>query len=217
MSPGLIVELEVRDRQVLVVGAGAVGRRRARRLISLGARLRWVAPNAPLGHIQRAFQPDDCDGVTLVVACAPPGINAAVVAAAEARHLPIIRADAGGVLRWLAVVERGPLQIALSTGGRAPAAARAIRRALESRVPPAWTDAVEQVARLRARWRDRADRTARLAAVIGGPLAPVIESGLPLDSAALERWIASVEATDRAMTTAEPAPWRADHPGPEGA
>lgn len=196
MNPGLIVELPVRGRPVLVVGAGPVGRRRAARLIQLGATLRWVAPDAPAGHCQRPFHPSDCDAMTLVVACAPPAVNAAVVSAARDRTIPVIRSDAAGDLRWLATIDRGPLQIALSTAGRAPAAARVLRRALASRVPAHWGALVDQIATLRARWTGRPERAERLRAALGGPLAAVVESGAAPDAEALARWLASIEAND---------------------
>lgn len=196
MRPGLIAELAVYGRPILVVGAGPVGRRRAAQLLALGAQVTWIAPDAPAGHLQRCFQPQDCDGMDLVVACAPPAVNATVAAAAAARGILLCRADAPAAVRWLAQLERGALRIAISTGGRAPAAARAIRQALAARVPPEWGDLVERVAALRTRWAGRPERTRWLRAAITGPLAPVLESGRALDARAMTRWLSTIEASD---------------------
>lgn len=188
-APGLIVELAVRDRDVLVVGAGPVGRRRAQRLIALGARLRWVAPDAPAPYTARPFEPADCVGAVCVFACASPAVNHAVEVAAKAHGAPVCRADAAADFRLLGVLDRGPLQVAISTSGRAPAAARAIREALDARVPQGWGALVDVVARLRSRLPAGPARAARLRAALRGPLAPVLESGGAPDQAALNRWL----------------------------
>ena len=196
-AAGLIVEIAVRDRDVLVVGAGPVGQRRARRLIDLGARLRWVAPDAPSNQLQRPFESADCAGVELVFACAPPTVNAQVMIAAKAYGAWVCRADSAfdgpgggpGDLRLLSMIDRGALRIAVSTAGKAPAAARAIREALEERVPVAWGSLVEIVADLRSRWPAGPERAHRLRAALRGPLAAVLESGQAPDRAALDRWL----------------------------
>ena len=48
-----------------------------------------------------------------------------------------------------AVVERGPLQIAISTGGASPSLARRLREELETRFDPVWTDYVTLLAKMR--------------------------------------------------------------------
>jgi precorrin-2 dehydrogenase/sirohydrochlorin ferrochelatase len=52
-----------------------------------------------------------------------------------------------------AAVRRGDLLMTVSTGGRAPGLARALRADLESRFGPEWDDRVNQVAALRSGWR----------------------------------------------------------------
>lgn len=141
--------------------------------------------------MQRAFEPADCDGVTLIFACAPPGINAQVAQAAEARGVWVCRADSGQGVRLPGVIARGPLRVAISTGGQAPAAARAIRAALGPKVPAVWGELVRIVAEQRVRWRGRPDRAARLKALIQGPLAPVLHSDRAPDPDALNDWLQS--------------------------
>ena len=100
----------------------------------------------------------------------------------RADHVPQ-GASAAGDFDVPARIRRGPLLVSLGTGGQAPAAARALRRALEARVPEAWGDLVERVAIVRRALVDNADRARRLDALVG-PLLATLEAG---DETAAER------------------------------
>jgi uroporphyrin-III C-methyltransferase/precorrin-2 dehydrogenase/sirohydrochlorin ferrochelatase len=115
-----------------------------RGLLDAGARVKVVAPvmvpeiaDAPVETVLRAFEPADLDGVSFVVAAAPPDVNRLVAAAAHARGLFVNAVDdvesasayAGAVLR------RAGVTIAISTDGEAPALAGLIREALEALLP----------------------------------------------------------------------------------
>lgn len=52
-----------------------------------------------------------------------------------------------------ALVRRGDLLLTVSTGGRAPGLARAVRSNLERRFGPEWNARLDEVARLRKNWR----------------------------------------------------------------
>jgi siroheme synthase-like protein len=136
--------LKFGGRQVLVVGAGPVAAGKLRGLLDAGARVKVVAPamvpeiaDAPVETVLRAFEPADLDGVSFVVAAAPPDVNRLVAAAAHARGLFVNAVDdvesasayAGAVLR------RAGVTIAISTDGEAPALAGLIREALEALLP----------------------------------------------------------------------------------
>lgn len=112
-SPAYLSGLLLRDRDVLVVGAGAVATRRLARLLEVGARVRVVAPEARdeiaeldrQGRIawrRRRFVDEDLDGAWYVVAATDsPDVNAAVAAGAEARHTFCVRSDdAHGGSAW---------------------------------------------------------------------------------------------------------------------
>ena len=129
------MQLRVAGRRCVVVGAGRVGARRASQLVEAGAEVVVVAPAAGervadlaragrLVHHPRAFLPGDAAGAFLVVVATgdPAADDGAAVAAGDAGAL-VERADraAEGDVAVSGVVRRGPLSVAVSTGGLAPA------------------------------------------------------------------------------------------------
>jgi uroporphyrin-III C-methyltransferase/precorrin-2 dehydrogenase/sirohydrochlorin ferrochelatase len=97
--------LDLRDRPVLVVGAGAVATRRVPRLLDAGADLVVVAPVARrevrelheqgrLRWLRRPFADTDLDGVALALACTGvPAVDDVVARGAAARAIWCARAD----------------------------------------------------------------------------------------------------------------------------
>jgi uroporphyrin-III C-methyltransferase/precorrin-2 dehydrogenase/sirohydrochlorin ferrochelatase len=131
--------LDLRGRRVVVVGGGAVAARRARALHEAGADTLVVAPDVldelrALGGqiVTRPFTESDLDGAWLVMACTDDAdVNAAVGAAAEARQIFCVRADAasGGTARTAAVARRDGVTVAVN-GGDDPSRAVALRDAI---------------------------------------------------------------------------------------
>jgi uroporphyrin-III C-methyltransferase/precorrin-2 dehydrogenase/sirohydrochlorin ferrochelatase len=104
---------------------------------------------------RRPFHPDDLDGIWYAVSAAPPSVNAHVVSEATKRGIfvnavddpPNATAFAGSVFT------RGPVTVALSTGGEAPALARVLREALEKLVGRNVEDWTALAASLRQDWK----------------------------------------------------------------
>lgn len=136
---GFPLLLDLRDKDVLVVGAGAVASRRISSLQAAGARVRVVTtqvrPGSDLGGAEvslREFRAADLDGAWLVMACtSDPAVNAAVAAAAEQRGVFCVRADdaTGGTARVPAVAVRDDLVVAVNAGDD-PRRAVALRDAI---------------------------------------------------------------------------------------
>ncbi|HLL21856.1 MAG TPA: NAD(P)-dependent oxidoreductase [Kofleriaceae bacterium] len=156
------VFLKLAGLPVVVVGGGPVAAGKLDGLLAAGARVTVVAPvviDAIRGRgvtiIERAFAARDLDEARWVVAAAPPEINREVADAAAARGLFVNAVDdnaaatayLGGVLR------RGDVEIAISTGGLAPALAGLLREALDAILPhdlERWIDVAKQA---RADWK----------------------------------------------------------------
>ena len=62
-----------------------------------------------------------------------------------------------------AVVRRGDLTVAISTGGKSPGLAAALRRQIEASLGPEWERRLERIAELRAGWRDAGHNGAAIA------------------------------------------------------
>ena len=133
---GYPVDLDVRGRLAVVVGLGAVGRRKALGLIEAGALVRGVDPlgaiwAADLGVDLRAepYTPAHLAGARLAIAASLPEVNRRVVA--DAREAGILVASAsepgGGDFTLPAVWRDGPITLAVATGGASPGLAAARR------------------------------------------------------------------------------------------
>lgn len=127
------MNLTIRGWPVLVVGGGAVGRRKAETAAAEGAGVLLIDPRpmtTPLpvnvSHRPEPFAPLHLDGVRLAFACATPEVNAEVVAQAKARGVWVCNASdpASGDFVLPSVARRGELTLAVSTGGASPILAR---------------------------------------------------------------------------------------------
>jgi precorrin-2 dehydrogenase len=150
-------------RKVLVVGAGTVGAARAEGLLRAGAGVHVVAPRATewvrsnaseqkLHWHAREFTADDLEGMFLVVAATDsPGVNQEVFHTAAARRVlcNVVDDPEHCDFFYPAVVRRGALQIAVSTGGMSPALAHRLRVELEEKFRPEYEEWVDEVGRQR--------------------------------------------------------------------
>jgi siroheme synthase-like protein len=151
--PGLAgwpVNLLVRDRRVVVVGAGRIAARKIEPLLELGADVVVIAPEvgsevrewADAGRLrlhERAVAPDDLDGAWLAVtATSSAAVNEAVKRAGEARRIFVNAADdpAHCSFTLMSVVRRSDLVVAIGTGGRSPALATWLKRRAEAELGP---------------------------------------------------------------------------------
>jgi len=145
-APPYPVLLDLRGRACVVVGGGIVAERRVAALLAAGAMVTVVSPRLTaalaadalagrLRHAARGFAPADLDGATLAFAATDDGaVNGEVARAGRARGVWVNAADDPAHCDFLlpAVVRRGPLVVAVGTGGRSPALARAVREELET-------------------------------------------------------------------------------------
>lgn len=146
----LPIFVKLRDRVVVVVGGGAVAEGKMDGLFTAGARVRVVAPQVTPAIAQwiaqrkvewraKKFAPADLDGAYLVVAAtSAPGVNEVVFNEADARGILCNAVDDVEHCHFYygSVVQRGDLQIAVSTNGKSPALAQRLRRQLEKQFGP---------------------------------------------------------------------------------
>jgi siroheme synthase-like protein len=131
----------LKDKPVLVVGAGKVALRKARGLLEAGARVTVVAPEwepefetMPVRIVARRFRASDLAGCTLVFAATDDRLtNHRIGIAAKGRGIFANIADSGEECGFIvpARVQRGSVQIAVSTGGESPKLSAELRKKLE--------------------------------------------------------------------------------------
>ena len=156
--------LKLARRRCLVVGAGKIAEGKIASLLDAGARVRVVAPQATAAIAtwarnrrilwsQRVFEPADLDRAFLVIA-ATPSVRVHRAVFREARRRGVLCNAVDEPTRcdfyYPAVVRRGDLQIAVSTGGRSPALAQRLRRELEAQFGPEYEAWLDHLGRSRA-------------------------------------------------------------------
>ncbi len=139
----------INQSSCLVVGGGAVAARKVSLLRKAGANVVVVAPrlcdelaqlasDGSIVHHEREYTPADLDACVLVIAATDQReVNSQVSVEAQARHLPVNVVDNPGLCTFImpSIIDRSPVQIAVSTGGASPVLARLIRTRLEGLIP----------------------------------------------------------------------------------
>lgn len=161
--------LDLRDRVVLVLGGDSVARRKVDALLAAGAKVTLCAqePDGELRaridaglvrHQRGPFDPAWLEAVWLVViATRDRDVNRLVADAAHRRRIFVNVVDDAALssCHVPARVHRGPLQIAISTGGAAPVVARRLRERLEAELDESLGTLPHLLKRERGRIRDR--------------------------------------------------------------
>lgn len=146
------VFLNLKGRRCLVVGGGEVAANKLQGLLEAEAEATLVAPEATVeiaaleeqGQISRQareFIPEDLADCALVIAATDDEqTNRRVAEAATARNIPVNVVDNPQLCGFImpSVVNRPPVQVAVSTGGAAPVLARLLRARLETLIPAAY-------------------------------------------------------------------------------
>lgn len=135
--------LDMKDRTAVVVGGGRVAARKTAGLAASGARVRLIAPRVKRevrAHKieRRAYRPGDLKGATLAFAATDDrAVNHAVAVEAHRRRIPVNVADSVEECTFLvpARIARADFDIAISTRGRNPRAAKLLRQRLEQVLP----------------------------------------------------------------------------------
>jgi len=182
------VFLDLRGRRCLVVGGGEVAVRKVKGLLEVGARVTVIAPDIipmPAGSrvLRRAFRASDvCDMALVIAATNNPETNRKIAYEARRRYIwvnVVDDQDTGSVI-LPAVVKRGSLRMAISTGGASPLLACRLKEQLENQFGEEYGRLVNLLWRLRGEFEPRADEAelssdARKAAWEGVLALPLID------------------------------------------
>ncbi len=152
-------------RRCLVVGGGAVAERKVRALLEAGGEVMVVSPTLSpdlkalkregrIVHLARPYELGDLAGSFLVIGAADDrDVNSRLADEAESAGVLANVADSPSASTFLvpAVLTRGDLVIAVSTGGDSPALARKIKEDLESLFGEEYAEMLTVLERIRER------------------------------------------------------------------
>ena len=158
--PITLVDLE---QGAVVIGGGAVATRKVQGLLDADTHVTIITPQCTrelenLAHdprvtlIRRAYQVGDLRNACVVIAASDdPQVNQAVYDEARTRGILVNVADdpAHCTFHAPAVIRRGQIAIAISTGGASPALARHLRQEIERTIGAEYEHLAELLAELR--------------------------------------------------------------------
>jgi uroporphyrin-III C-methyltransferase / precorrin-2 dehydrogenase / sirohydrochlorin ferrochelatase len=144
--------MRLKGRSCLVVGGGGVALRKVSLLRKAGARVTVVSPDLcpelaelrardAIEHLARGFEDDDVlDRVLVIAATDDEHVNRRVSELCTQRCIPVNVVDQPELCGFItpSMVDRSPLQVAISTGGSSPVLARLLRSRIESFIPAAY-------------------------------------------------------------------------------
>jgi precorrin-2 dehydrogenase/sirohydrochlorin ferrochelatase len=179
--------LNLAERRCVVVGGGAVATRRVEQLIGEVAIVNVVSPEASPALAELAtngriawrkanYEPSDLAGAFLAIAATgDKGVNAQVARDADAMGILVCCASdyTLGNFTTPAIIDRGDLKIAVTTGGASPTLTSYVKSTIEKSFGPEWALWAEVFGRLRRQLQKLATERNRQAAarrVLANPI-----------------------------------------------
>ena len=157
------IHLDIKNRNCLIVGGGAVGTRKVNTLLECGAHVTVISPD-PTPHLtqlaskgsitlkKRAYRSDDLAGMFLVIgATDDETLNLQISEDAERAQILCNIADRPEVCNFIlpSIVRQGDLVITISTSGKSPALAKHLRQILETQFGREYADFVALMGAIR--------------------------------------------------------------------
>jgi precorrin-2 dehydrogenase/sirohydrochlorin ferrochelatase len=156
------VFLNLKGKKAVVVGGGKVAERKVLSLLKSGAEVTVISPfltvrlareksRESIRHLARRYRNNDLKGAFIVVAATDsPETNRTIASDAPALVNVV---DVPSECNFIApsIVKRGPLTIAISTGGISPAMSKALRKELEGLYGSRFSDYLGFVKRIRTK------------------------------------------------------------------
>ena len=162
------VYLNLRGRRCVIIGGGTVAEGKIARLLDSGAEICVVSPDATPGIRQfvadgsvrreeRKYRDGDLEGAFIAIAATNVReVNRRIFKEANERGVMLNAVDDPPNCSFIApsIVQRGPVTLAISTGGVSPALARKLRESLQSSDDLAWADLSSAMAVARSHLRE---------------------------------------------------------------
>ncbi len=211
----LPIFMNVEGQSCLVVGGGQVASRKVFMLQRANARVTVISPelcselqsHADAGEIEylaREFQPNDVNHrVVIIAATDKRDVNRQVSESASEKGIPVNVVDDPELCRFItpSIIDRSPVQIAISTGGASPVLARLLRARLETYIPTAYGRLAMLVESFRDRVKQRFSSSNEIRrfweVILAGPVADKLVAGKDSEARELlEQAVEGGEAPD---------------------
>jgi len=158
------IYLDIEDRNVVIIGGGNVCARKAETMMKYGGRVTVVSPDftdeiekwAAEGCLRlrrKRYDATDVEEAHIVIASTDDQqVNEQIAADCRKRRIPVNVVDVTPLCEFIvpAIIDKGSIQIAISTGGSSPAIARTLREDLTRFVGPEYVEINDVLGTLRA-------------------------------------------------------------------
>jgi precorrin-2 dehydrogenase / sirohydrochlorin ferrochelatase len=174
-NASLLLAWQLKGKRVLIIGGGDVASGRLESVLAAEAVVTLISPMRGLHpktlilleqnpdrilHHDRDFSAiQDLEGVDMVLtAIDDPNTSRYICNLARERRIPVNVADIPPLCDFYfgSQIQRGNLQVLISTNGQSPKLANLIKKRIESYLPDSTAKAIENVGVLRAKLRERA-------------------------------------------------------------
>jgi len=163
------VFLNLTSRRCVIIGGGQIAEGKISKLLDSGAKIIVISPDATQGirsfaergQIEldlRKYQEGDLQGAFLVIAATNDRVvNQEIFEEAEKQGILLNAVDDMPRCSFIApsIVEKGPVTVAISTGGASPALARKLRENMEVSSALDWADATGVLSKARQIIKDK--------------------------------------------------------------
>ena len=163
------VFLNLTERRCVIIGGGQIAEGKISKLLDSGAKIIVISPDATQGirgfaergQIEfdlRKYQEGDLQGAFLVIAATNDRVvNQEIFEEAEKQGILLNAVDDMPRCSFIApsIVEKGPVTVAISTGGASPALARKLRENMEVSSALDWADATGVLSKARQIIKDK--------------------------------------------------------------
>lgn len=165
----LPIFVDLKDRPCLVVGGGDIAARKAGLLRKAQAAVTLVAPDisattqalidsGEVKWLNTVFSEEQLGGNSLVIAATDnEDVNRDIYRQAKTNNILVNVADCPELCDFLlpSILDRSPIVVAISSGGKSPILARQLRARLETLIPPAYGRLAEMVGQYRDAVKDK--------------------------------------------------------------
>jgi len=192
----LPIFMNIREQACLVVGGGQVASRKVYMLLRAGGSVQVIAPelsselaklaeSGKITHINTVYSEQDMSKYVAVIAATNDrAVNEKVYQHAAAKNIPINVVDTPDLCRFIvpSMIDRDPVQIAISTGGASPVLARLLRSKLETFIPSAYGRLGKLVESFRNQVKEKFDHNSNRIrqfweGILEGPIADSLIAG----------------------------------------